>query len=442
MLKVVHGKVDVSGAAAPIREAAWPAPFASELEYNSPAHGPWNIVHTGMLIPGSHQIYICAPNCNRGVVLTAAEMNALDRFSTVFLQEHNFVDGDMEDLMIEGVTDILNRLPRKPSCVLLFTVCVHHFLGTDIPMVYRVLRRRFPDIPFIECYMDPIKQKGDRSPDQFLRKAMYSVLEKRPQSRRSVSVIGGDFALDSTCELAELVRAAGCELRELPRCQTYEAFQALSESKLYVYTYPNAKLGAEDLARRLEANCLYLPSCFGYEEIGVQLDTLADALGAARVDKTAKIAECEAALARAKAVIGDAPVVLDYTFHPRPLGLARLLLSHGFRVTKVYLDAFNGEERADYDWLQTHAPNLMIYSTIHVKMREMPRQHREKTLAIGQKAAYFNATNHFVNLVQGGGLHGFDGICRTAGMMIEAFETEKDGKALIPRKGLGCACCL
>lgn len=442
MLKMVHGKVDVSGAAVPIGEAAWPAPFASELEYNSPAHGPWNIVHMGMLIPGAHQIYVCAPNCNRGVVLTAAEMNAIDRFSTVFLQEHNFVDGDMEDLMIEGVTDILNRLPEKPSCVLLFTVCVHHFLGTDIPMVYRVLRQRFPDIPFIECYMDPIKQKGDRSPDQFLRKAMYTVLEKRPQSQRSVSVIGGDFALDDTCELAELVRAAGRELKELPRCKTYEEFLTLSESDLYVYTYPNARLGAEELSRRLGGRCLYLPACFDYEEISAQLDTLADALGIPPVDTVAKIAGCEAALAKAKSVIGDAPVVLDYTFHPRPLGLARLLLSHGFRVTKVYLDAFNGEERSDYDWLRANAPDLMIYSTIQVKMREMPREHREKTLAIGQKAAYFNATNHFVNLVEGAGLYGFDGICRTAQLMIEAFETEKDGKTLIPRKGLGCACCL
>ena len=27
------------------------------LEFNSPAHGNWNIVHTGMLMPEARQIY-------------------------------------------------------------------------------------------------------------------------------------------------------------------------------------------------------------------------------------------------------------------------------------------------------------------------------------------------------------------------------------------------
>ena len=66
-----------------IKDAAFPAPFANVLEFNSPAHGTWNIVHMGMLVPEARQIYVCAYNCMRGVVLTAAEMNAQERFSFV-----------------------------------------------------------------------------------------------------------------------------------------------------------------------------------------------------------------------------------------------------------------------------------------------------------------------------------------------------------------------
>ena len=58
---------------------------SSGLEFNSPAHGNWNIVHTGMLLPESIQIYVCADNCLRGVVLTAAAMPAAARFSFVLL---------------------------------------------------------------------------------------------------------------------------------------------------------------------------------------------------------------------------------------------------------------------------------------------------------------------------------------------------------------------
>ena len=46
--------VDPSGAVVRIRDAAFPAPFLSELEFNAPVHGTWNIVHTGMLIPEGH----------------------------------------------------------------------------------------------------------------------------------------------------------------------------------------------------------------------------------------------------------------------------------------------------------------------------------------------------------------------------------------------------
>ena len=71
----------------PIGQAAYPAPFAGRLEFNPPVHENWNIVHIGMRMPEARQIYVCADNCMRGVVLTAAEMNASDRFSFVILEE-------------------------------------------------------------------------------------------------------------------------------------------------------------------------------------------------------------------------------------------------------------------------------------------------------------------------------------------------------------------
>lgn len=129
-----------------IKEASFPVPFQPGLEFNSPVHGNWNIVHTGMLVPEARQIYVCADNCMRGVVLTAAEMNAADRFSFVIVEEKDLLGGNLEDVTIEGVTDILNRLDEKPKAVLLFTVCLHHFLGSDLDRIYGELEERFPEI--------------------------------------------------------------------------------------------------------------------------------------------------------------------------------------------------------------------------------------------------------------------------------------------------------
>lgn len=169
-----------------IKEASFPVPFQSGLEFNSPVHGNWNIVHTGMLVPEARQIYVCADNCMRGVVLTAAEMNAADRFSFVIVEEKDLLGGNLEDVTIEGVTDILNRLDEKPKAVLLFTVCLHHFLGSDLDRIYGELEERFPEIFFMRCFMDPVMQKTGPTPDQKLRRAMYDAV-RRGKLIRNVS---------------------------------------------------------------------------------------------------------------------------------------------------------------------------------------------------------------------------------------------------------------
>ena len=51
MLKRINGEDDMTGAEVALKDADFPLPFVSGLEYNAPARGPWNIVHTGMLVP-------------------------------------------------------------------------------------------------------------------------------------------------------------------------------------------------------------------------------------------------------------------------------------------------------------------------------------------------------------------------------------------------------
>ena len=72
----------------------------------------------------------------------------------------------------------------------------------------------------------------------------------------------------------------------------------------------------------------------------------------------------------------------------------------------------------------------------------MKPRNESDVLAIGQKAAWFAGTRHFVNLVEGAGLYGFDGIRRTAELMMDAYREEKDTEKLVIQKGWGCECCL
>ena len=434
-----------------IKEASFPVPFQPGLEFNSPAHGNWNIVHTGMLVPEAQQIYVCADNCMRGVVLTAAEMNAADRFSFVIVEEKDLLGGNLEDVTIEGVTDVLKRLDKKPKAVLLFTVCLHHFLGSDLDGIYGELEKRFPEIFFMRCFMDPIMQKTGPTPDQKLRLAMYDAVQERKADPKCVTVLGSDFALDEGSDICRILKKNEILLREIPTCETWEDYQNLGEGSLILNCYPAGKFGAEKQAERLGRPFLYLPGSFDYGEIQEQEEKLLGMLGQQNNRKTGKIngldiekeiRECEEALSHAHQIIGDTPIAVDYLFHPRPLGLTKLLLTHGFQVQSVFLDSISPEEKEVFFWLKENYPELKLISTVRPEMRVRTRQQSEKILAIGQKAAWFTGSRNFVNMVQGGGLWGFDGIRHTAQLMVEAFHEEKDPEDLIVRKGWGCESCI
>lgn len=440
MLTNLHREEDASGACVSIRDACFPAPFSSGLEYAAPARGTWNIVHTGMLLPEGHEIFVCAAGCLRGVVLTAAEMNAEHRFSTIAVRENNILEGDMEDLIVDGVTDILERLPKHPPAIMLYTSCVHHFIGCDLPLVYRRLGERFPDIDFTDCYMNPIMRKSGLTPDQLMRRQLYSLLKPCPPDEKAVNIIGNDLPTDDSSDLAQIVQNAGFTLRDISDCKTYEEYQQMASAVLNITTQPAAIPAARALNERLHQKHLHLPACFGYGEITDLMHLLQDSLGIFRTDFSEQIARCEDALSHAGKVIGSTPIAIDYTAAYRPCGMARLLCEHGFFVVRIYADNITGEDKADFEYLKEHYPDIDIYPTVHAKMRYLKRSYDEKLLAIGQKAAYFTGSDYFVNIVEGGGLYGFDGICRLAALMEEAFLSPKDAKNLIQIKGMGCTC--
>ena len=61
-------------------------------------------------------------------------------------------------------------------------------------------------------------------------------------------------------------------------------------------------------------------------------------------------------------------------------------------------------------------------------------------LAIGQKAAYFCGTEHFVNMVEGGGHWGYEAVLALCDDMVDAHNHTKPMRELIAVKGMGCSC--
>lgn len=419
-----------------IAEASFPKPFTYGLEFNAPAHGTWNIVHIGFKIPQAHQIYVCADNCMRGVVMTAAEMGELERFSSVILEEDDMVhSGRLEETTIEGITDVLNSLENTPPVVIVFPVCVHRFMGCDMNYIYDELGRRFPDVKFVRGFMDPVMQKRSTTPDQRLRKAMFDIIPELP-SDGSVSVIGCDMKLDENNDIKKLLTMAGKTVRDEADIATLDDYYSLGRAEYYVCSYPAGLLGTSALSVRTKKPYKYLPFTFDMDAVEEGLKSLEVSIPDGFIEDGKK--RCEDAALRLKDVIGNTEIQLDYTAVPRPLSLARFLLERGFNLTAVYADAFDPDEQKDYDWLAANHPDLLVRSTVHVQGRR-PARSDDKILAIGQKAAWFTGSEFFVNMIEGGGLYGYSGIEKFLTLMEEAYNTPKDTRDIIPRKGIGCA---
>ena len=122
-----------------------------------------------------------------------------------------------------------------------------------------------------------------------------------------------------------------------------------------------------------------------------------------------------------------------------------LLKKNGFNVKRIYADAFSLKEKDAFIELCKLDDNIEIFPLMDPTMlyaSEEIREYKNDYLCIGQNSAYFCQTRKFVNIVEGGGMYGFDGIRHLSEIMIDAYENEKDLKLTISYKGLECESCL
>ena len=455
--------------------ANWP--YKPGLEYTPPARGTWTIAHTPLLVPESVEVYVCPESCLRGVSLSAAEFGGLGtRFSLVVVEEEDWIRSRMEPLFIEGVSDLLRqryeRDGKYPPICFVFNSCMHQFMDTNMALIFRKLAERFPDVLFVEgnmnCTMRTTQTHYEAATNRALYKGLLPVgdaLRKAPPAPvRAVNVIGNYFAIDTSSELIELLGFAGYQVNDLPRVKTYDEYQQMADAALNLYTHPFGKAACEDLRKRLGTPFLEVPYCWDFDEIDrterAVLEKVATAINASgageRVGLTPIVRaglldpykhEAEQALAETAKALSGWNITIDAASTPRPFGLAALLESCGLRVTTVFADAcgpLDEEAKAQWEALATeHGHDATTLPMIDWRMRsERPEDLFEpdmQVLAIGQKAAYYSGTDHFVNLIYQSGLLGFRGVTKLCALMADAAEHEKDTEAVLSEKAIGSA---
>lgn len=312
------------------------------LSYSSPVRGVWNIVHIGTLVPGAHQIYVCPTSCLRGVVLTTAEMGAMDRLSTIAVSEENILEGDLEESILHGTEHIIKSLPERPHAIMIFTSCIHHFMAANYQRVYRLLRQEYPDIDFVDCYMDPIMRRtrppvvstwrqiyrlpGSHgvsrgySPDAPQRRmgvqgasragaaqrraetqempgtqgnrfsdAVKSAVQRPEESSRGkvrqVNLIGNCFLHDENCDLVRMMRSNNIDIMQLQTCGTYDDFLKMADSSVNFYFHNTAAAAAKDMKVRNGQEFLQMRPGYDYSEIREDLERAAALIRMESIDK-------------------------------------------------------------------------------------------------------------------------------------------------------------
>lgn len=406
------------------------------LAYSSPCRGFWNIVHYGTLVPQSHQIYVCPVSCLRGVVLTTAEMGVMDRMSTITVGEDNLINGDMEEQLYHGTKKILDTLPDRPRMIMIFISCVHHFLAVNYQRIYKRLRAEYPDIDFIDCYMDPIMRRKIPA-DPSLRRQVMRVLHKAEHDHAQVSFVGSCFAMNRFSDLYQFLDASGVRVLQLPGMQRYDDFLQMEHSCVNFTFHNQANWAGKDMEIRLGQKWMRMRNGYLYDELDEDMDAAAQQLQIRPLTASERMSlqeQTEKSVETCRRQLSGTPLSIDYTAVDKPLELAVYLLEHGFNVESVLVENIT-ESREIFEKLQKMKPQLKVYSSLGWNMRLADRSHAEKIVAIGQKSAYFHDTDYFVNEVENAGMYGYRGIMHLMDLIREADSTAKPMRKLVQQKG-------
>lgn len=416
------------------------------LEYTCPSHGGWGMVRTGMLIPESHQLFVCPSACGRHGALGALKQGFKKRLSYLYLDESDVISG-YDDAIYDAVEELLNRLPKKPKVLLVFVSCLDDLIGTDCDAVIDELSNRYPEVRFRMAHMNPISGDSDEPPAVSIWKNIYSLMERDSEIKNpGINMLGNFVPIDRKSEIHELLQLLGMKLYHIGNCSTYEELKDMGNNCLNLLTAPNVTRAAEQLKNTqgmeyLKAHVSYRP-----EDIKENYKNLLDKLKAMEMITDDKeiaanaerlLAEAEAkamkAIRKAKEIIQDKKIYVDYSACTNPFMAARFLCEQGFAVERVYAKELDEAEEA-YQWIKKET-NIQI---IKVNKHDIVHKWKEKddSISIGMEAAYVSGSKHVVPVFQDEKMYGFYGVCLLMEQLIHCIQEETDLEQVIRQAGL------
>lgn len=407
--------------------------FEDTLYYSPPSHGDWGIVRVAALVPESHLLFVSPSACGRHGALGALQHGFKDRVSYLAIDQQDIIAG-YDGLIEQAVAALLDR--RRPKAVIIYVSCLDDLIGTDLDSLCHRLRAMHPGVAFQPAHMNPIALDSKKPPMLTTQQAMYNFLNPRDDRDGGVNLIGNLEPLDPDCELFPVLNAMGASpARHLSDYATFEAFQQMAQSRANLVLSPIAALAAQTLARNHGMPFLMLPVSYDLREIDGQYASLAAFLDAPLPDLSGAHQRAAEAMDAAQKALNGRPVWIAGGAVMRPFGLARALLSAGFRVETVVAQMAVPVDRDAFEWLHEAHPEINVIQPQHARLIDFDHPSPE-AVAIGFDAAYIAGTSRVVPVTNDDGMFGYGGVVRLMRRMIDAAAHPADLRQMIDDYGV------
>ena len=261
-------------------------------------------------------------------------------------------------------------------------------------------------------------------------------------------MIGNLLPVHPDSELHTFLHCLGMEkVCQAASCTTYEEFRDMGNNCLNLVAAPFADRAAQLLKQREGMEYVNAFVSYDFEEIDRNYRAIAEKLKELGMTKKSgdlpglraeQVLEearrkAERAVKKAREIVGDQKLFLDYSAFVRPLKAARFLLEQGFQVAGVYLKEMETED-PDYRWLEEHTEVELI----KVNGPDMVNAWKMngKGISIGAEAAYVTGSGHAAVMFQDEGLYGYYAVTRLMELLADAVKEKIDLEKTIHQLGL------
>lgn len=409
--------------------------FERTLSYTAPSHGDWGIVRIATLVPETHLLFVCPAACGRHGALGALQHGFKDRVSYLSITREDIIAG-YDALVEQAAAEVLRRKNPRPKAVMIFVSCLDDLIGTDLPGLCDRLRQKHPDVAFEPAHMNPITLDSKKPPMVTTQAAMYAFLRPAAVRDRGVNLLGDPEPLHAGCELYDVLAAWGCApIRHISDFQQFDAYQSMAQSRANLLLSPIVSLAGQQMQQNLGIPSLFLPVSYDPAVIREDYRRLADFMGQTPPDTKAYEAAAGQAAENARRMLNGRPVWITGGAVIKPFELAGYLLRSGFCVEAVVAQTAIAPDRAAFEWLRAHHPEVKILQPQHIRVIDFAHRSPE-AVAIGFDAAYLAGASRVVSLMNDSGMFGFSGTVRLMRLLCEAAQKPQALKGLIDDYGV------